>query len=198
MRAKGLWGIFGFAALILSAPLACNGVLGITEATFDPTITSDSGSGGDTSTIGDASADGLDPFSCEAYCATVMQNCQGPNLEYISNDVCLSICAHFEHGPQGSQEGDTRECRIWHSIAAKDDPDFHCRHAGPTGGLHCGDNPCVPFCALGSALCTPRGVFPYDGGEGECRTACAGFPYLIADAGDLTLTAASNTLNCRL
>jgi hypothetical protein len=108
------------------------------------------------------------------------------------------MCLHFDLGTPGDTTNNSKACRVYHSNAAATDPNFHCRHAGPTGGGTCGDQPCEGFCALDFALCDARGLFPYDGGEPGCRAACKAYPYLTSDAGDLTITSGSNTLNCRI
>jgi hypothetical protein len=195
-------GLSAFAALTSATALfACNGVLGITEAHVDPTLAVDGATpnpGDDASN--DAGADAVvDPYTCDAYCTAIMETCTGVNQEYTTRDVCLAMCSHFELGAAGSDEtNDSLACRVYHTASAKKDPDYHCRHGGPTGGGHCGEQPCNAFCSLTFALCNPKGLFPFDGGEPECRTACKSFPYLTTDAGDLTLEESSNTLNCRI
>lgn len=181
-----------------AALLACNGVLGITEAHVDPSLSVDGATPQDGATVSDAGAD-VDPYTCPAYCTAIMETCTGINQEYTTRDVCLAMCSHFELGAAGTDTtNDSLACRVYHTSSAKKDPDYHCRHGGPTGGGHCGEKPCKAFCSLTFALCNPKGLFPYDGGELGCRTACEAYPYITADAGDLTLEESSNTLNCRI
>lgn len=174
----------------------CNAVLGIDEAKVDPTLGAADGSTGEGGT--EAGVDSGGPASCAGYCATVMQNCKGVNQEYVRIETCVAMCQHLEPGLPGDRTQDSLECRNYHAGAAAGDPNFHCRHAGPLGGGHCGTDLCVPYCLLDQALCSGMSPPPY-ANESACRTACATFPYLQpADAGDLSFTGMSETLNCRL
>jgi hypothetical protein len=183
------------AALGVSFMVGCNAILGIETATVDPTLL-DSGAG---------DADAGNAFTCKAYCATLAKNCTGIQQEYTSNDVCEAMCSHFEPGRPGEQTNDSLACRVFHANEAAKDPNLHCSQAGPMGAGTCSSQPCSAYCSLTFTLCNPLGLFPYDGGEPGCRTACAGFPYLIAgDAGDASgpvgdiVFASGDTLNCRL
>jgi hypothetical protein len=173
------------AALATAAALAvaCNGVLGIGSAQLDPSVGVDAG------------VDAGTP--CDQYCTTIMRNCTGQNLEYLDIGVCEAMCKHLEPGTATDETQDTLACRNYHANAAAGDPDFHCRHAGPLGGLVCGTDLCAPFCLLDFDLC--QELTPYDGGELGCETACtaAAFPYLTIDAGDIQFPT-GNTFNCRL
>ena len=197
--------LFAIGAVMSIATIGgCNGLLGITEATVDPSIAGDASSSSDATSSDSAALDSGtpdtgDPYTCDSYCTNIMQNCTLDNQEYINRNVCLAMCSHFEPGVAGEQEHDSLACRVYHTTAAAGDPGVHCRHAGPTGGGHCGDQPCEAFCLLENALCGGHPYDPYDGGESTCRAQCPQFTYVSAgeDAGDLTFTS-GNTLNCRI
>jgi hypothetical protein len=179
------------------AMAGCNAILGYEEAHVDQSLTNDGGGGGGDATM-DAS-DGARPLDCDTYCALIMANCKGENLEYINVDTCKAMCVHFEPGRPDDTMQDSLACRIYHAgLAAANDPSIHCRHAGPVGGGTCGDQPCNPFCLLDHALCSGPDS-PYDGGELGCRSECMSAPYryLTDDAGDITLQS-GDTLNCRI
>jgi len=175
--------IGAIVAALAALTLACNGVLGIGEATVDPTLAD----GGSTPQTG-----------CAGYCATIMTNCTGMNAEYIDQDTCMVMCQHFEPGLPDDTAQDSLACRTYHANAAAQDPTFHCRHAGPLGGGVCGDDPCGPYCLLDFALCGDLNPPPFDGGESGCRAACdANFKYNTVDAGDIVPNT-GNSLNCRI
>ena len=170
--------------LAISVP-ACNAVLGYSEATVDPNLPSP-GEAGTTSQA----------FTCDAYCTNIMKNCTGDQLEYLNIDICKGMCSHFELGPADHLNQDTLSCRSYHAISAAQDPLTHCKHAGPTGGGHCGTDPCISFCALDAALCI--GVDnPYPAGELACRKSCATYTYNLGPT-DVELLDVGSTLNCRL
>jgi hypothetical protein len=187
----------GSVAVTIAMVAGCNAVLGIDTATVDPALT-EGGTNGDASTEAGMEAGG--PATCAGYCATVMQTCSGKNQEYIRVETCLEMCKHLEPGVPGDQMGDSLECRNYHAHAAAGDPDFHCRHAGPLGGGHCGTDVCAPYCLLDTALCGGMTPPPYPmPTESNCKAACPSFPYLQqGTVGDLTLTQDSDTLNCRI
>ncbi|HSO37072.1 MAG TPA: hypothetical protein VLT33_31320 [Labilithrix sp.] len=164
------------------AALACNAALGIDEATLDPSLAT--------------SQSQAQPLNCDTYCSTIMQNCSGVNQEYLNADVCKVMCGHFELGIPNDQTEDSLTCRIWHANSAAVSPSVHCKHAGPTGGGHCGTQPCNAYCLLDVALCNGA-LSAYDGGETACRTECAKYTY-ITDPNTPDLIADGNTLNCRL
>ena len=200
--------LFAIGAVMTIATIGgCNGLLGITEATVDPSIAADASGNVDATSSDSATLDSGtpgtpdtgNPYTCDSYCTNIMQNCTLDNQEYLNRDVCLAMCSHFELGVAGEEEHDSLACRVYHAAAAAGDPGVHCRHAGPTGAGHCGPQPCEAFCLLENALCGGHPYDPYDGGESTCRAQCPQFTYVSAgeDAGDLTFTS-GNTLNCRI
>jgi hypothetical protein len=176
---------FGVGAGVLAAAaLGCNGLLGIGAASLEA---EDGGTEASTSTL-----------SCASYCNVVMQNCTGNNAEYLTNDICNSMCPAFELGSTiADTADDTLGCRTYFANQAKQTPDVSCRMAGPLGGGHCGSNPCGPFCDQDMGYCTGDKPVPYEGGVAGCQAACGTYPYLTGDAGDTT-TQSGNSLNCRL
>jgi hypothetical protein len=167
-----------------SAVVACNAILGIDDAHVDPRT--------------------VESLSCANYCASIMTRCTGVQAEYTSKDVCEAMCSQLDPGRLGEKQNDSLACRLTYLKQAESNPSLYCPQAGPLGSGPCSTDVCASFCSLASALCTPRGQFPYDG-EPACRGVCARVPYAKegADAGragpvgDLVF-ASGNTLNCRL
>jgi hypothetical protein len=210
--------------------VGCNDLLGIEHATLydagadggdavangagvtDATAPSDDGGANQD---GADSSDGavVDPLTCDNYCAVMMQNCTGTHMEYLSNDVCLTMCGYMTQGQfyppeQEPDNVDSLGCRLWHAHSAAAHPEVHCRHAGPLGADLCG-GPCQPFCSLDWHFCTDdHGVSVYDGQVTGCESVClsmgdGGLPDMEGDSGDIVdptgaMILAGNTLNCRL
>jgi hypothetical protein len=134
----------------------------------------DDGSSGGTDGGGsviDAAAgfDGAVAAGCDEYCASIMTSCTGALTQYYDLEECLASCALFPPGEPGTESGDSLACRVTHAALAVDEPDPHCRHAGPSGGDVCGV-PCDAYCDLVMAVCD---LYPDDG---ACMETCAGFP----------------------
>ena len=161
---------------------ACNAVLGFGEANVDPSITTTSSQ--------------TEPLTCDSYCTAIMANCTGDYQEYLNTNICTAMCAYFELGILNQHMDDSLACRLYHAESAKESPAVHCRHAGPSGGGHCGDMPCNAFCLLDTSFCTGA-LSAYDGGDMGCRAECAKYPYLM-DPGVPDLLGSGNTLNCRM
>jgi hypothetical protein len=204
------WVLLGCAGLATGGLLlACNGLLGITEAKLEPAEAGQHEAGSAEGGAGDAgAADGAGveagPFSsyvldCATYCRVIGSNCRvvgtQSDTEYLSDQVCNAICPLFERAPTASGSVDPNEptpmtdtlnCRIWHANAAQGGPaenHTHCPHAGPLGGNMCGMDPCQAFCNLDLALCT--GDAAAYGSVAECLSACepdggdGGFAYKV-------------------
>ena len=161
---------------------ACNAIYGFDEATLDPNV--------------QTTVSQTQPLTCDSYCTTIMTNCTGLYQEYLSPEICKAMCQHFELGLADDTTNDSLACRLYHANSAKESPNVHCKHAGPTGAGHCGTDPCNAFCLLDISLCTGA-LLPYPGGELACRTQCKQYPYAL-DETKPDLTADGNTLNCRL
>lgn len=198
---RALAGFLG--ALGALGAFACNGVLGISSATVDPTLFQEAGANDAPAVDAGSDTQVTDPFSCKGYCETVAKNCTDTNQEYTAMTTCLAICSHFEPGVPGEQSNDSLACRVYHATQAATDPLVHCQQAGPLAAGKCTPNPCSAFCTLGFDLCDPLTLFPYDGGVAPCRDACAKWKYFKStdvDAGVVgdILFSSGDSLNCRL
>lgn len=183
MRAAA-WVVSG-AALAVGIALGCNGLLGYDPAVLDTTL------GGDAGPDGPGGAEG--GLTCQEYCNVVMANCTAQHGEYLTMDVCMSICAQMDL--VGPNPGDTIPCRFTHAqAAATGDPTVECPQAGPLGFPGCQPQQCHDFCILDLALCLDAGA-PY-ATVNDCLTQCGTYPYSL-DAGD-TANTSGNTLNCRI
>jgi hypothetical protein len=192
------------ATLGILGSFACNAVLGITPATEDPALSKDAGAPEAAATdAGTDTAPVDNPYSCKGYCEAIAKNCAGTNQEYTSTATCIAMCQHFEPGVAGEQTNDSLACRVYHAGQAANDPATLCQQGGPLAAGGCTVSPCAAFCTLGFDLCNPQGLFPYDGGEPACRSACANWKYFKSADGDAgvvgdILFASGNSLNCRL
>jgi len=199
-RWLALGGMVAAGALAVGlAATGCNSVLGIGAATLDPDAASGSGSGGNPGRA----------LSCPYYCNTVVQNCTGNNAEFEGTEdpmaICLSACPGIDVGHAGTigpTDDDTLGCRIYYAEQAATDPATNCRFSGLGGGMRCGKDPCVLFCALDLPYCasltTPTPAYT---SNVECLAECrgvgadAGYPYLL-NVSDLQDN--GNSLNCRI
>lgn len=200
MNAKqGLGASLGLVLVALATP-ACNLVLGIDQASVDPSLSTTSSTSASSSSSTGSGGGG--PINCEKYCTAIGAACTQANSEYISKDVCLAMCATFDPGQPGDTKGDSLNCRYGHALAAAADPVHECQKAGPLA-IDC-TAPCSAFCLLDIAFCTPgEGLFPY-ASAADCKTQCMAYSYLVSadqtdpsTAGDI-LFLAGDTLNCRV
>jgi hypothetical protein len=200
------------AASLGAVFFACNGVLGIHEASLEPP------EGGAEAGSGDGGSLVSYELSCDSYCRVIAANCKPSSLEddteYLSPAVCSQLCAQYESTPTPLDPnteptpGDTLNCRVWHANAAALGPHTHCPHSGPLGGNLCDDSqlggPCKAFCTLNLAVCTgDAAAYP---SMTDCLNACEadagypGFPYqnMPGDPEVRDLQTSGNTLNCRM
>ncbi len=158
-------------ALALSAVAACGGDSG--DDTGDQGDAPDDAGGSDRDASGEDGGGGADaspPYAgCVEYCESIMASCTGDLAQYKFMPNCLASCALFPAGEEGAESGASMGCRVTHAALAVDEPDPHCRHAGPSGGGVCGA-PCDAYCDLMMAVCD---LYADDG---ECMEVCAGFP----------------------
>jgi hypothetical protein len=196
---RRLAGWTGVLVLLSGLTLAaCNLVLGIGDATHDPSLD-------------DAGADAGFGDNCTTYCGIIGAACTGDNAEYLSTADCQAVCANFDPGQITDVSGDSLGCRIHVAQMAASNPAVLCPQAGPLASGSCNADPCHAFCELVADLCFVDGIYPYDGGA-DCQSSCATYPYLLsgvdagavdadvppdAAIGDIALSS-SNTLNCRL
>jgi hypothetical protein len=172
----------------LGAVSACNAVLGIEEASLDPSFRPGEDAGANV----DAAPDGGDDLSCNAYCVTLREACTGLNQQYLNDEACLAYCRAMDLGVAGESGKDTLACRVSFARQARTiEPSTNCRIAGPLGGGVCGSDACVNYCKLNRTLCQDQ-AFAL---TAECVTACSTWPF------DPTLAVQAdedkNSLNCR-
>lgn len=149
------------------------------------------GSGSSSSSTSSSSSSGSAAFDCSAHCDTVMANCSGANAQYADKASCMAVCALMpQDGMSGATSGNTMQCRDYHAGAAKDAAATHCQHAGPSGGGVCGDDICVPFCAIATATCKTE--WP---AAADCTTACTAWTSTMMP---YSTSATGNTSECRL
>jgi hypothetical protein len=146
------------AVALLAAPAGCGDDSG------------SAGTGGGNGSTSGSGGSGEETPSCEKMCADVMKNCTGDQQVYITEDVCLAVCAEFPLGRVSDTSGNTVGCRTYHAGASKDQPEVHCPHAGPGGDGYCGEN-CDGYCTLALATCPDEFT-----DEADCQDACAAFP----------------------
>lgn len=133
--------------------VGCAQVLGIEEATLDPTI-------------GAPPLDAGVP-TCDRYCDVVQRNCAGPLEQYPTRDTCLSTCALLPVGTLGDSGGNTVGCRLRYAESAGEfEAAVNCPAAGPAGNGICGTN-CEGFCTIALAACDTT-LFTVDTCAGAC------------------------------
>ncbi len=147
----------------------------------DPT-----GGGGDP-TGGGGEGAGSPVLSCDTYCATIMEACDG-NIQYPDEASCQAACATFQEGEYSDPDA-SLGCHQYHADAALADPGVHCGHAGPTGDDTCG-TPCENFCQIAPGVCPD--VFA---NEATCVKVCDSF-----EVGEFSVSppATGDTLGCRM
>lgn len=91
--------------------------------------------------------------TCADYCALINASCEGMLEQYVPGAACEAVCATFDQGPSGAMSGHSLECRAYHATNAAEDPEGHCRHAGPSGDGVCGGT-CESFCTAAMEICT--------------------------------------------
>src|SRR5262249_15678809 len=127
--------------------------------------TSDAAPGGGTGT------DGGGKSLCETYCDTISAACAGNFEQYVSNAVCMRICARLDPGQPGDDAGNTVNCRLPLPEARKapGGKTTNCSAAGPGGNGVCGTN-CDAPCRIALDTCKAgQRVF---GSQLECTSAC--------------------------
>jgi hypothetical protein len=131
-----------------------------------------------------------EPSTCEAYCENQLFYCTDLNAIEFAVD-CATDCASWDEGELGDTADNTAHCRLYHAIAAGDDPNLHCPHAAPDGGGQCVDPPtCEAYCEAQAANCADGNAITFE--SGDCATDCATW-----DEGALGDTA-DDTAHCRL
>jgi hypothetical protein len=172
------------AALALPIALSCASILGIEEAQLKPDTTGDDAGVGTT-----AHPNAL----CDQYCAAVMKNCTGPELEqYPSVPYCLAVCPAMPQGTRADTRGNTVGCRLRFAEAAGlGERTLSCGAAGPGGNGLCGEN-CESWCTLEHNICPD--VYATDQ---DCLDACKTFP-VEGKYNDSDPIQSGNKFECRL
>ena len=144
--------------------------------------TSDGGMGTGGDATGGMGMGGYDTSTCESYCTANIAACSGANVQWAdaadAQASCENFCAQWEDGTPGDMQGNTRECRSYHTTAAESDAATHCPHAGPYGGAVCGTNQCEEFCGQHELLCAGTGNTYAS--TNDCLVDCGG----LADNAD--------------
>jgi hypothetical protein len=156
-RAIVLWAIAGLAMVVA----ACGA---------DDSIGENGGANNGSANNG---SDEARAAECGAYCDNMMANCTGDNLVFETRDACLATCDGYPgNGAEGDADGDTRQCRLYHSGATADDAAMHCPHASPSGAGVCGAW-CDAYCRIVMSACTAtNGQFT---SAADCLSACSEF-----------------------
>ena len=133
--------------------------------------------------------------ACDAYCTIISPICTGENEQYSSPEACLEYCIDWAQLPPGSDTDilvNTIGCRVYHAESAEGTGfyDFHCPHAGPSGGSLCGTW-CENYCYLAMLNCTGANQLYAD--LPECMDACK----LLPDDGAANDTS-GDTVQCRI
>ena len=132
--------------------------------------------------------------SCATYCELMEQNCSGA---YPSVAICEQNCAEFPVRPLNRPEADddTVDCRFRYASLAGSEPGGPaCDAASLNGGGVCGDEPCVPFCALVTQNCT--GVNTVYEDTADCLRQC-GFLNGAGRFNDWDFSTEADSVQCR-
>jgi len=110
---------------------------------------------------------------CENFCSQSTKTCNGTLALYPpSNANCMQFCNSLPDGNITDVAGNTKDCRIYHSLVAGISSSLavtHCPHASHSGADTCGSY-CEVYCQLALQHCTGANVlFP---NSGACMTAC--------------------------
>jgi hypothetical protein len=158
-------------ALLAAAGLGCSSLIGIEEATCDPTV----------SGCPSAAESKVSSALCDQYCSTVMSACTGTNEAYVSRDACLGVCSFLPEGEPGVVANSVH-CRLEVAQIAASSPEVesYCPSAGPsgdgpseesdcTGPASDANDPCASLCSILMAACAR---FPQYGTVEECESRC--------------------------
>lgn len=138
----------------------------------------------------------------ESFCKENLATCTADNGQYTDEATCITVAKSFTAGTPGEKTGNTLECRVYHTTAAKTAAAMHCGHSGllggdldPTtaGGDLCGDG-VEAFCKLAVATC--KGVTGGYPDEATCAAEAKTFPKSTAQF-SITKDTTGNTFNCR-
>ncbi len=156
---------------LLGASAGCGEVIGIEDATCNPSLPECQG--------GSLTGSNL----CQEYCTTVMQNCTGAFRVYVGRDTCLSVCKLLPEGQAGDEKANSVQCRLAQAKLAGEipEPAIHCSAAGPGGNNLCGDN-CESLCTIMQGACT--GEHQQFQSVADCAENCSSVPTAKAADGN--------------
>jgi hypothetical protein len=86
---------------------------------------------------GDATCVTADSPDCATYCTRYFENCTGDLNAFMDEGECNAECATWYPGTFKDTAGHTIGCHSYHAMAAAQDAETHCPHAGPGGGGIC-------------------------------------------------------------
>ena len=184
-------------ACLLLVASGCQKIADIQERRYDPDLR-ERDAGADGSIEDDAARP--DEAQCDTYCQTLTESCTKENslATYPSKDFCLAVCPNFRRSKDGTDKGNTFECRVSEANEAKRlsaDPDestSNCRAAGPGGSNKCGSN-CEGYCQLFEDICGGL-VTP----DPDCLEHCQGLRDDPQFDADKSYMGGVDTLQCRL
>lgn len=153
---------------------------------------SESSSGDDSSSSGAPSEAGERAEACATYCEIIGDHCDGTLAQYSGALVCEATCGVMDLGAPEDALGNTVGCRTFHAMLAAEDPDTHCRHAGPAGDGTCGAD-CENFCALALDVCA--GELAAYADADTCIAECSAYDPEPAYSSD---AAPADTFACRM
>jgi hypothetical protein len=218
-RARALALGMGFAGLS-----SCTLVLGIEQATVDPTLASphspdaaggaagereqqDASAASDAANLretsapdtGDALVEAGPSAVCTKYCDDVTANCSGAVKQYVDKAQCLVVCSLLPEGVLGASEGNSAACRGKNAALAKYasgmERDAYCAKAGPGSDGTCG-TVCEGYCSLMMPTCKtmPYAFASRDACLADCGALRDAPPYSVTN----DLLPDRNDAQCRL
>lgn len=217
---------WGWAAGAACWVLGCAGLLGIEDASCDPTYDprcattaaapllpaagsggaagsagaaggSAGGAGGDAGAAGSVGMEAPEAPLCERYCDAVAAACTGNDEQYASPMACRAACALLPEGEQGDVTGNSVECRLARAELARATGESAVYC--PTAGPGGGGvcgTDCEGFCELMTETC-PSVMGSYE----ECLPLCADVPNLSSPPDQIIFDVSiqnGNSVQCRL
>jgi len=139
------------------------------------------------------SGNGACGTKCENFCSESAKTCTGNLTLYANNADCMQFCNSLPDGAITDVSGNTKDCRIYHSLVAGTSAAnamTHCPHATHSGGNVCGSW-CDVYCQMAIQHCT--GNLTLFASTSACMTACSP----IANTGKPN-DASGNSIQCRI
>lgn len=190
---------------VFALALGCASLLGVEEATCDPTLdprcdpdfVPDSGDRSDAASASDAGREDPHLELCGEYCDTIADACRGNDEQYMSRAACLQVCGELmisqaKLDPEAELTNNSVECRLNAARAAADFGEVarNCQAASMFGNAECGE-PCEVYCSMLETACPDQ----YED-LGDCEIVCQDVP--LSDVPFGTNVADGNTLQCRV